>query len=952
MAHMAESRHAPGAEPPDAFRLAFDAAPIGMALVAPDGRWLKVNRSLCELTGYSEVELLQGSFQDITHPEDLEADLHYVEQVLADERRWYHMDKRYIRKDGDVVWASLSVSLVRDAEGAPLVFVSQIEDITERRRLHAELEQRGRLMDLAHDAIIVRAADSAVIYWNQEAERVYGYSAEAALGRVTHELLRTEFPESRDAVDAALLEHARWEGELWHTRSDGQRILVSSRQALQRSPQGEPRAIIELNSDVTEPRRVQHALSEMEGRHRLVIETIAEGVVLFDEQGHNVQTNPAAARMIGMSPGEASAAQVTDPRWRMVREDSSDFAADELPAEITRRTGAPQTGVVMGMRSPDGALRWLAVSTRVVGDADGPPYRVVASFDDITGLKRAEHEAQQRLAELTRATGRDVTMLEALVAQSEVGLAFVDPDLRFVHINDALARINGVPVEAHIGHTMLELFGGQAAETQRLIADVRDSGVPLTDHELTGPGPSDTTTYRVSYWPVRNQAGELIGVSSMVVDITADKQADRERERLLARERRAADRVARLQRVTAALTGALSVTDVAEVMIREATAAVDMPKGWVALLTEGRTALEWQASVGFDDSARERYGRVAVTARSPGPDAVRTRQARYFSTPEEHARAYPEHHEAFRQAHNASGAVIPVLAARGPLGAIGLSSPEPHSFEADDRSLLETIAGLCAQALERAALYEREHATAQTLTRSLLPVHLPEIPGVELGHRYAPTPLQHSEVGGDFYDVVPLGDAKWLLIVGDVAGKGPEAAALTGLVRYTLRAEARHNSEPDHLLAVLNDAILAQRSDGRFCTIACARLDLADPGDPVLELSSAGHPPPLLLDVDGGVDVLTLPGRLLGIFPETVYESRRLTFAPGSTLVLYTDGLLDASAPERELTAADLAEHLAGAPTADLQTVVDRLYERALGARQRAPRDDIAILAARLQGPG
>jgi serine phosphatase RsbU (regulator of sigma subunit) len=265
--------------------------------------------------------------------------------------------------------------------------------------------------------------------------------------------------------------------------------------------------------------------------------------------------------------------------------------------------------------------------------------------------------------------------------------------------------------------------------------------------------------------------------------------------------------------------------------------------------------------------------------------------------------------------------------------------------------LLETIAGLCAQALERAALYEREHATAQTLTRSLLPVHLPEIPGVELGYRYAPTPLQHSEVGGDFYDVVPLGDAKWLLIVGDVAGKGPEAAALTGLVRYTLRAEARHNSEPDHLLAVLNDAILAQRSDGRFCTIACARLDLADPGGPVLELSSAGHPPPLLLDVDGGVDVLTLPGRLLGIFPETVYESRRLTFAPGSTLVLYTDGLLDASAPKRELTADDLAEHLAGAPTADLQTVVDRLYERALGARQRAPRDDIAILAARLQGP-
>ena len=456
---MAESRHAPGTEPPDAFRLAFDAAPIGMALVAPDGRWLRVNRSLCELTGYSEQELLQGSFQDITHPDDLDADLAYVQQVLADERPGYRMDKRYVRKDGEVVWASLSVSLVRDSGGAPLVFVSQIEDITERRRLNIELEQRGRLMDLAHDAIIVRGAESAITYWNQEAERVYGYSADAALGRVTHELLLTEFPESRDAVDAALLEHGRWEGELWHTCADGRRILVSSRQALQRGPHGEPRAIIELNSDITEPRRVQRALGEVEERHRLVIETLAEGVVLFDEQGHNVQTNPAAARMVGMSADEVTGAQATDPRWRMVREDSSDFAADELPAEVTRRTGTPQTGVVMGMRSPDGTLRWLSVSTRVVGDAEGPPYRVVASFDDITGLKRAEHEARQRLAELKRATGQDVTMLEALVAQSEVGLAFLDPGLRFVHVNDALALINGLPVEAHIGRTMLELFG-------------------------------------------------------------------------------------------------------------------------------------------------------------------------------------------------------------------------------------------------------------------------------------------------------------------------------------------------------------------------------------------------------------------------------------------------------------------------------------------------------------
>ncbi len=950
MAHRAEPARASATEPPDAFRLAFDAAPIGMALVGLDGRWLRVNRSVCELTGYSEQELLQGSFQEITHPDDLDLDLEYVRQTLAGERTGYRMDKRYVGKDGELVWVSLSVSLVRDPAGAPLIFVSQIEDITERRRMVAELEQRGRLMDLAHDAIIVRdASDSTVTYWNHEAEAVYGYNAGLALGRVTHELLHTEFPESREAIDAELRERGRWDGELVHARQDGRQILVSSRQALQRGPSGEPRAIIELNSDITEQRQTQQALWNVEDRHRLVIETLAEGIVLFDKQGRNVETNPAGARMIGMASEEVVGALAIDQRWRMVREDGTDFAPSELPAEKTRMTGEPQTAVVMGMRSPDGALHWLAVSTRALDAGSGPPYSVVASFDDITSLKRAEHEAQQRLAELERATGQDMTVLEALVAQSEVGLGFLDRELRFVHVNDALASINGLPVEAHIGHTMLELFGEQSRGTHDLVTSVRDGGTPLTDHELTLPDPWDGKTYRVSYWPVRDRAGELLGISAMIVDITADKEADRERERLLARERRAADRVARLQRVAAALTGALSVEDVAKVLVREATAAVDIPRGWIALRSADRTAIEWTASIGFDGVDVDHFDRVPIDARSPGPDAIRTRRARYFATAEEQAREYPELAGAFQAAGHEAGAVIPILAGTGPLGTIGLSSPRPHEFDAEDRTLLETIAGLCAQALERAAAYEREHATAQTLTRSLLPAHLPEIPRVALGHRYAPTPLLQSAVGGDFYDVVPLEGASWLLIVGDVAGKGPDAAALTGLVRYTLRAEAQHDSRPDRLLSVLNDAILTQRADGRFCTLACARLDLTDPAGATLEVGSAGHPPPLLLHHDGTVELVDAPGQLLGIFAGAVYSARRIAFMPQSTLVLYTDGLLEASAPEQEVTAEELADRIVAEPApSDPQSLVDRLYERAVGDRTHDPRDDIAILAARL----
>ncbi|MBV9959946.1 MAG: PAS domain S-box protein, partial [Acidobacteria bacterium] len=123
------------------FRGAFDYSSIGMALVYPDGRWLRVNRSICDIVGYTAEELLAIDFQTITHPEDLEKDLEYVGQMLSGEINSYQMEKRYIHRLGHTVWATLSVSLVRDAKQEPLYFISQIQDITERKQIEGELAQ-------------------------------------------------------------------------------------------------------------------------------------------------------------------------------------------------------------------------------------------------------------------------------------------------------------------------------------------------------------------------------------------------------------------------------------------------------------------------------------------------------------------------------------------------------------------------------------------------------------------------------------------------------------------------------------------------------------------------------------------------------------------------------------------------------------------------------------------
>jgi PAS domain S-box-containing protein len=162
------------AEAEQRFRGAFDSAAIGMALVAPDGHWLEVNPALCDLVGYSEQELLGGTFQGITHPDDLDADLEFVRQMLAGEIDTYQMDKRYFHRLGHIIWIRLSVSLVRAADGAPAYFVSQIQDIGEQRRAKALDEQirhsqrldamlrEARLPELLRELTIVAAGGAEV----------------------------------------------------------------------------------------------------------------------------------------------------------------------------------------------------------------------------------------------------------------------------------------------------------------------------------------------------------------------------------------------------------------------------------------------------------------------------------------------------------------------------------------------------------------------------------------------------------------------------------------------------------------------------------------------------------------------------------------------------------------------------------------------------------------------
>jgi PAS domain S-box-containing protein len=183
------------------FRTAFDHAAIGMSLVDLDGRFRRVNAALCGLTGYSEAELLTKTFQEITHPDDLAADLAQVDRLLAGEFRAFQMEKRYLRKDGEVIWIRLSSALVRDAHGAPLHSIGQLEDITERKRAEETVrksEARFRsLIGNATDIITILDADGVIQYESPPIERILGYHREELLGRIAFELVH---PDDRTAM--------------------------------------------------------------------------------------------------------------------------------------------------------------------------------------------------------------------------------------------------------------------------------------------------------------------------------------------------------------------------------------------------------------------------------------------------------------------------------------------------------------------------------------------------------------------------------------------------------------------------------------------------------------------------------------------------------------------------------------------------------------------------------
>ncbi|MFI2435832.1 SpoIIE family protein phosphatase [Streptomyces sp. NPDC018693] len=655
--------------------------------------------------------------------------------------------------------------------------------------------------------------------------------------------------------------------------------------------------------------------------------------VVLDAEGRIVLWSPQAEELFGYSAREALgryAAQV------MVHERHVDLVV-KLFADVME-TGLSWAGA-FPIRCKDGATRLVEFRNMRLLDDRGDTYALGLCADRPT-LRRVE---------------QDVALSTRLVSQSPVGLAVLDTDLRYVSVNPALERIDGVPAEEHLGRTLREVVPLLDAEAlEKAARRVLRTGVPLVDRSTVGrtsADPDEDHAWDVSLYRLEDARGTVLGVAVSVVDVTDEYRAGVEAEAARRRLALIADASARIGTTLDLERTARELADVAVPELAD-IAAVDLLDAVVA----GRPASLSPADPAVIRALAVRAYAApdALAAADPpgqvaryGPDRLVTecvRAGRPILVTEVRdddlgriARS-PEAAVLLGRAGVHSYLAVPLIARGEVLGALDLKrTRNPRAFGRDDLLLARELAARAAIQIDNARWYQNARTTALTLQRSLLPSHPPVTGGLEVASRYQPAGAT-TEVGGDWFDVIPLEGRRTALVVGDVMGSGIDAAATMGRLRTATTTLASLGLDPAVLLEHLD-----RITDGLDHSIATCLYVVHDPEAGQCRIANAGHLPPVRLRAGQLPELLDLPtGAPLGV-GGVPFSTTTVGFAPGDRLVLYTDGLVETrrhSLDER----LDALLSLLDGPGQELEDLCDYLLRT---LHHPDNHDDVALLVAR-----
>ncbi|MDF3301455.1 SpoIIE family protein phosphatase [Streptomyces tropicalis] len=672
-----------------------------------------------------------------------------------------------------------------------------------------------------------------------------------------------------------------------------------------------------------------------------LMDLLGVAAVVLNPEGRVVLWSPQAEELYGYTSEEALGQYATH---LLVHEEHWGWVIKKF-SEVMQK-GESWSGT-FPIRRKDGSTRAVELRTMRLQNDRGQVYALGLGTDSPT-LREVE---------------RDVALSTRLIAQSPIGVAILDTDLRYVAINPALERMHGVPAKEHLGRHYREIMKDARFEVnEAAMQRVLDSGTPLVDHSTivasTPADPERRHAWSISLYRLEDTQGRVLGVADLVVDVSARYRSALEASETRRRLALVADGSARIGTTleveqTARELADVTVPEFADVVAVDVLdsavnehqpATADGPALFRALAvkaaypTEAVLAADTPGMIASYDADRlatrcVRSGRPVLVPQADGGDL--TRIARDEQSAVLLARAGVHSYMA-----------VPLAARGAVLGFLGLTrARDPRPFDEDDLAIATELASRAAVCIDNARTHQSVRSAAETLQRSLLPDHPPRLPGLEVASRYLPAQAAY-EVGGDWYDVLPLDGERTALVVGDVMGSGIDAAAAMGRLRTATTAFTDVRLDPAEVLQHLDTTTARLEQYIATCLYATY-----DPHRAQCRIANAGHLPPILVRDGRPPRLLDLPtGTPLGV-GGVPFEDTAVPFAPGDRLVLYTDGLVetrDQPIDER----LDTLLGLLGPPDSPLEETCDRLLRH---LRHPDDHDDVALLIARatpLSAPG
>jgi PAS domain S-box-containing protein len=656
------------------------------------------------------------------------------------------------------------------------------------------------------------------------------------------------------------------------------------------------------------------------------------------------------AEHIGRLPSQVWPEQLADRAESAIRhvlaEDQPLFESDQPITFPVTPPGAPAaTAAVAVHEAPQAArarrdrtdaaaqqIRHWAFSWFPSHDPDGDITGVALIAVDITDRQNSEEavrRSEERYRSLVQA-GAQVVWVTTPTGE----IAEDSPEWRW---------ITGQTAEEYQGSGWLEAIHPE--DRERVERDWRDcvqTGKVFDSRYRVRTKTGSYRHYDVRAVPIERD-GKIVEWVGASTDVTGQREAEEMRGRLTEQLSAAALRTARLQQATSMLAEALTTEQVVEVITEVGRSAIGADRSVVALLDPERLRLRTVTPGGMPDGPGAPSGDIPLDTPSVMTAAILARRPVLVESPESLRRQFDgvTDVDLFLQHSDERAWVgLPLIAAGAPLGALRFSFTRPRQITEEERVFLEALAGQCALAMERASLFEREHTTAETLQRSLLPDRLPVVPGIVLEASYMPV-TRNMEIGGDWYDAFRLPDGKLAVAAGDVMGKGLTAAAGMGRVRNALRALALTDPRPAAVLAGLDRLFVATELEEQVTTVAYLVVD-PETGDGMA--GNAGHLPPLLLSCDAPPRLdPTEAGTPLGwASPRQQYAFR---LPPGNTAVLYSDGLVENRKRGLDTGLDELVAVAAQAPAEvveDPARLLGYLVERMLTGYEQD--DDVTVL--------